>query len=665
MLCISGSGLGQYFITTRQHLTLALWLFVPSVAGCALLLGISGVPGLVEGCAPSWKIVRGRGSLARLTAFILSAAGIALLVYTSRLMFYRWGEYYFISIGLYGAGLAFLAVGLNHVGRSVVKARLPWRAGRKLEITLLVLVLAVGVFMRSYRLDYYPPPDGVSCVEEPQQGHRAFKMLYGKSHPWEYYESNLVTLLTFKTLGMSLLTLRVNAVVMACLTLVPFYLLVRLMMGWKVSLAVTFLFSVSRWHLCYARISHNVFLPVFFVILCIYLLVRTRYSWKPSNYVWVGLLAAVLLFSYAGYRATIIIAGYYLVEKIVRGAWGWRKRPGRGGDVVCASLGRTALGLLIALGVALAIALPMFNQVQSARYYFEAASRTTQPYGGYYAEKDFHQYLKLRWRRIVATAGLLTYRGDDARTMNLPSEPMMDPLSGLLFFLGFAYCIVTMGKDEHLFFAVVLLAGVFLGAIFVHNFDPRRLIGIIPLLYIFVAFSLSALWTYVSSRGSRPARGVFIALVVAVCLFSFWYNYTTFFCAQISDKSVRASWKNHYTILIEHIKDLHEDSYVVVMSPIIHNLFIPNDYEWMYKAQGKCVRTFDEIFPLPEQENVIVIFQAPHNVEALAKRFGKMHPGASCRYHTDPDRNDLRIAVCTLDNRVSAPGEKDPGVKEK
>ena len=647
LLCLLIAGLGQYLITTNRNLPLALWLFIPSIVACAFLLRCGGVPARVTGDVPSWQPAAARSVRRRIVAWASVAAGTALLLFTSFLMFSSWHRYYYHSLWLYGGALILLAAGLDHVGKDIFRRVRTVGKSRRWEVFLFAGVLAVGIFMRAYRLDYYPPPTGVSCNEEPQQGDRVYNMLHEGTHPWEFYESNLVTALSFRALGVSMLSLRLPAVVLSVLTLVPFYLLVRLLMGYRVALASTFLFAVSRWHLCYARLSHNVYLPVFFVMLCVYLLVRTGYSRKLSNFVWVGILSGVLLFSYAGYRATIIVVLLYILDKCVRKLW--RRRPrGDTGGVTARRGASPLLGLVIVGAVVLAFSLPVFKQVGSAQYYFEAARRSTRPHGGYYAEKDLSEYAGKRWERLVATAGIFTYRGDDSQAMNLPGEPMVDPVTGALFFLGLAYCLVTIGRDEHFFFTVVLFLGIFLGAIFVHNLDVRRLISTIPLLYVYAAFSLSALWAYIDGRCGRRGRGAFIAVVVAVCLFSFCYNYARFFGAQISDKRVRLAYKNHYTILIEHIKDLPPDRYVVVVSPIIHNLFMPNDYKWLYEARGKCARTFEEIFPLPESGDVTVIFQHPHDIVALSARLEKRFPGTACEYFTDPERADLRIAVCTL-----------------
>lgn len=648
LVCLALAGAAQYFITRGEHPSVSFWLFSFSIAISAIVLGLSGAAGCVRGDGRVLETAGERGRPARILWRLAAAAGAGLVFHASWELHDGWNEFYFAAPWFYAAGLALLALGLDRVGRRVVRWR-RWRAGRRLEIVLFLAILGVGIFMRAHRLDYYPPPDGALCPEEAQQGGRAYKLLYKGGRFWEFYDSNLITAAAFTTLGASMSSLRIPPVILASLTLVPFYLLVRLLMGYRVALASTFLFAVSRWHLCYARIAHNIFLPVFFVTLLLYLLVRSRHCWRPSIYVWTGTLSALLLFSYAGYRSMALVAVLYLGYPIVRLRRS-RKREGEENAGAVISRWKSAAGLGLAVATAAAIALPIFHQVPSASIYFEAARRTTRPHQGYYGEDDLGQVIAKRWKRLEKTAKIFTYRGDSSPTTNLPGEPMLDPVTGLLFFLGLACALATPKRNHHPFFLALFFLGIFLGAVFVHNLDVRRLISVIPLVYIFVAIALSSLWSFAVAGGGGLTRRAAAVAAFAVCGVCLWYNHAVFFGEQATSKAVRAAFKNPYTIVVDRIKDLPQGSYVVLVSPIIHNMFAANDLSWLKgdRIDGRCVRRYEQIFPLPEQENLFVVFQSPHDVKAMAERLEGEIPGTVCSYHADPDREGLEISLCSM-----------------
>ena len=95
LLCLLIAGLGQYLITTKQNLLLALWLFIPSLVACAFLLRCGGVPARVTGDVPSWNPSGARSGRARICAWACIAAGASLFLYTSSLMFSSWHRYYY------------------------------------------------------------------------------------------------------------------------------------------------------------------------------------------------------------------------------------------------------------------------------------------------------------------------------------------------------------------------------------------------------------------------------------------------------------------------------------------------------------------------------------------------------------------------------------------
>ena len=103
---------------------------------------------------------------------LISIAGIAAFGVASYFLTADWQRHFDLaaplaiaSVALCGAGLA-LRDRRCHAGQR----RMPML---RWERWLLVAIVAFGFFLRFYRYDYFPPPDGVCAVEEPQAGQAA------------------------------------------------------------------------------------------------------------------------------------------------------------------------------------------------------------------------------------------------------------------------------------------------------------------------------------------------------------------------------------------------------------------------------------------------------------------------------------------------------------
>ena len=122
-----------------------------------------------------------------------------------------------------------------------------------------------------------------------------------------------------------------------------------------------------------------------------------------------------------------------------------------------------------------------------------------------YYSKDRNVMITQRIARIRETAMMFNHVGDDSGTFNVPGQPMLDPVSGVLLTIALAYCVVWGRHRWQGFFALMFLVLLVMGTIFVHNFDIRRLQGIIPLIFVLVAF-LADRVGQVFCRTARPRR---------------------------------------------------------------------------------------------------------------------------------------------------------------
>ncbi|MCJ7620391.1 MAG: glycosyltransferase family 39 protein, partial [Anaerolineae bacterium] len=345
MLTILGfvlASLGQVCLSRRHNENVAVLLLAVAVGLALVAFRRLSVDEGQQERQPRSKWDR-QGMLVLLVASLPAwVAGCLLAV--------RWDSLY-TGLLLYAAGFSLVAVACAHRERW----RLPALSTLKdhwLELTLVGLVLALGLFLRVYRLDYYPPPGGISWNDEAQIGKDAYGVLHHGYRPWQFPFSVYATCVSFLLLGPTVLALRLTFVTLGFVTLIVFYLLAREIFRFPVALAATYLFAVSRWHIAFSRLALPSTPAMLLEVATFYLLLRGRRTGGMMNYTLAGLTMGLGLYSHASFRIVPLLVLLLFLGQ----AWSWW-RARRGGD---ASRSRGTLSPWLSfLASAIVIMLPL------------------------------------------------------------------------------------------------------------------------------------------------------------------------------------------------------------------------------------------------------------------------------------------------------------------
>jgi hypothetical protein len=176
-----------------------------------------------------------------------------------------------------------------------------WLRRNRVELAMLAVVLAGGIFMRLYGLGLFPPSEGTG-FEEPQTGGNAFRILNDGERPIEFAFTNYAAALGFSLFGYDIPALRLPFFIAGILSLVPFYVLVRLLVGAPAALFSTALFAACRWHAVSVRFADEIFFGLSIAILAVLLLVVVLKSANALAAIPLGLAAGALNYEYTSYR---------------------------------------------------------------------------------------------------------------------------------------------------------------------------------------------------------------------------------------------------------------------------------------------------------------------------------------------------------------------------
>ncbi len=569
------AGTSQWFIFTREEWMWSSWGLVLGaiVAACA-----AGRPRPMHApeAAPAAPIPIGRGRARG--GMVLSIAGALTGVAGAWLLSERWASYLGTGFLLVVLGTAALSAGLALLDRPYRKGGdpLPWP---RWEIVGFVAVLGLGLFLHFFRYGSFPPPDGICAIEEAQSGMGAEALINGLRH-WEFLLDRAIIVPFMMWIGKTMTAIRLPYTIVSWLTIIPLYLLLRELVSRPAAMGATLLFAFCRWQLIYARNAHAIFGPsVPLIVLALYLAVRVYRRGGLAPYPWIGLICAATLYQYAGYRATSAFIGVFFLISVVQHVWAYRRvvLPGLR-NAIRSSL-RVQLGgfVLAAFGFAL-LAVPLYYRLtQNPAYFIEAAERATN--NPNYYNDNTALMLQQRIDRIRLTAMMFNHLGDGSAVFNMPGRPQLDPVTGTLFVLGLAYCVLWAGFRMQGFFAFYFVTLLAFGTVFVHNFDIRRLEGIIPLIFVLIAFFLDAA-RRVSRQRLGAAAPVVLAIVATVCGgLAFADNYNVYFRQMMSNRTVREGFYTNFTVALRYYHDMPEDGYLRLISEM-PNFFEPSDYSW-------------------------------------------------------------------------------------
>lgn len=333
---------------------------------------------------------------------------------------------------------------------------------RWLEIGAFLLIFALAIFLRTYRLNSIPP--GI-YVDETNGALDALYILegrdvspfgtgwYGTPNGFLYYMAGI-----FKLFGASWLSLKLVSLIAAILTVPAVYLLGRLMFGPLAGLSAMLLMAVSRWHLSLSRWGWNETAPPLFQILATFFLIRGLRDRRALDYALSGVLAGLSIYTYLSARLALATLLLYILYWLLSDPSGLRS-----------SLRRSWLGLVIFGVAAIVTVAPIAVTYITDSFTFNNRVSEISVF------RDIRDQGSLAplTQNISDILKFFHQTGDHQGKHNLPNEPMTDPITGLLFAIGVAYAIVGWRDQRRvllLLWLVIGLAGSYLSS---HHESPQ------------------------------------------------------------------------------------------------------------------------------------------------------------------------------------------------
>ena len=512
------------------------------------------------------------------------------------------------------------------------------------ELLWLSLIFGLAVFFRVYRFGYFPPANGVA-FEEAQAGGDAFKVLREGQRPIEFPLTAYLPALSFALLGESTTTLRLPFLILGCLAIVPFYFLLRELVDYKVALLGTSLLAVSRWHAVVSRVADELFTPIFVEVLILYLLVKGSKTKGVKQFFWLGILCAYMVYAYTGYRVIPFLVLLLFIGRFFKAVLSQVVRGRKFGDSLVSAFRASWRPALAFAAAFVIVASPLYVITrQGDRVFIEGFIRAAAS-GGEAVGVSFPTSQALN--RLRNALLIFTHKGEGYPALNLPGEPMLDPVSGVLFVLGVACSLLTFFRPYRLWFLLWVAVVMLVGAVFPPNLYVGRFSNLIPIVFVFISFVVGDVSGWVdrrwgktcpepcpehSRRGSRRnGQKLLTAFLVALAIAALVLNFHTLFKRQVDDPHVRRAYQDRVIALCSFVASLPSEPYVYLWDrdQLLEYVFVSSDYSWAcHKLRGEAVSSMESVLPAQVQaDQVGYIFVNPTRpVDELTELIGQFYP---------------------------------------
>ena len=409
---------------------------------------------------------------------------------------------------------------------------------KKIKIYLiLILILAFGFFLRVYNINNAPP--GV-YPDEAVNGQDALRTLDTGNFQWFYPDNqgreglmmNLVAL-CFKLFGVSVLTLKLPAIVFGTLTILGVFLLTKeLFKNNRIGLISAFLTAFSFIAINFNRISFRANLLPFVLVFTFYFLFRGINTKKIYNYAIGGFIFGIGVHTYIAFRIAPLILFALLVSFLLSRRHFLKEywKP-----------------IVVFIVFSFISAAPMiYTLFVSHPEYMESRSSSISILS---PQVNQGHLLQTFFRSFGLSLIKYNFWGDQNWKHNYPPYPILDPITGMAFLFGFLYSFFNLFKYLYLRFVkkhraveldkyTLLISWFF--AMLVPEFmtaegNPHALrsIGTLPVVFIFSAMTFEHFFKKAENSGIFFKKFttfflvfilIFIGLFNSVKYHYFWAN---------------------------------------------------------------------------------------------------------------------------------------------
>jgi 4-amino-4-deoxy-L-arabinose transferase-like glycosyltransferase len=297
---------------------------------------------------------------------------------------------------------------------------------RLISLACLIVILLIAFFLRTYNIENTPagiyPDEAVNATDalNALKTH-TFRLFYENNQGREGLFINLQAL-SLQLFGISVFALKFWSMIFGTLTILGIYLLAKeIWQKRSVALIAAYFTAVSFWAINFSRIGFRAIMMPFLLSFSFYFFFRGLRTKSFVSFALSGAIFALGLHTYIAFRLAPLIFIFFLIglilsyENFLKLYW------------------RQAV---VFVTCAFIVALPMFIYFYQHAADFSSRSNNVSIFSPAINHGNF-------WGTLAETTSLslikYNFVGDQNWRHNYPPYPILDPLSGIAFLVGFLY----------------------------------------------------------------------------------------------------------------------------------------------------------------------------------------------------------------------------------
>lgn len=389
---------------------------------------------------------------------------------------------------------------------------------RDIFICLVLLVLSLSLYL--FRLEEIPLG---MAVDEAHEAHFALMVARGEYSVFGHAEGwggaiSMAPLRVFlmRFWPISPLAVRLPHAILSSLSVVIFYLLIRLLWSSRlVSFLSSILFLSSQWHVSFARLGVSVITVVIILLACSFFLLlafKQKKWWQFTlARIFAGLIPAAYISGFLFYLVILIWWVLYLIQKENRK---WKN-------------------LIIYITFFLLCASPFLREI----YLFpeRAISRASHTSILVAAEPERNVFLTYK-KHVYETLQMFGFRSHQCG-LPCPLPTTLDRATAAMFYLGILFALLTIFKMESLWILSWYLIMMNSSALSEVPGLATRAISLLPLVYITVA-SFLKLVVQTGDRLLMSGRYLMYGVITAIILCVSGINIFNYFNQQLNNREM-------------------------------------------------------------------------------------------------------------------------------
>ena len=508
------------------------------------------------------------------------------------------------------------------------------------EALLFGGIIAIGVFMRFFHFQGSLPPEVGLCCEEHINGGAAYDALEGE-RPILFPLVRWTSALGFLVFGETTLGLRFFFPVIAVVTLIVFYFLLRQLVSVQSALFGLALFAIAWWPALRSRQTSE---GTIYAVLFAFLIVRGLKTKHPLMFLGAGVVAGLMSYEYEAFRVIPIIAAAALGAAAARTVLlDGKLSEARARLIELARVARRpALVFLLAAGIVLVPMIVGTNQGKDL--YLTSVHRNEETRGGSRLADEWQDQLK--WASTMFLPfGPLDYPVSPPREVK--GIRLFDPVTAVLAAAGMAAGALFFLRGYRFWFVswvTLVLVG---GALLLGEFAPWSFFGVVPILLALAAYFVDDVEHLLKRAfGSFATRSLTLVLV-ALLAFSFWWNADTLFNDVEGSHEIQRVYGGEISFvyaMCDYLRDRGDDNYAIAYSNAVTvgGFAAPrdtpeeqgrawSDFIWAcHDLQGEALPAAQEAWPLrgvPLGPATLVFADPIGSANELIAELNRAYPG--------------------------------------